>query len=823
MRTGWSTALAQRLQRVDHDADLVVEIVAIQGEHVVRTAEAWAEVDDMEGLEAAIPYGLTLAPTSAPVVRWDESDDVTPAIAPLATSSAELATVAMLRRVGPGAVQVRKVSAHLVPRLNPEEAMEVVTWRLELHRLDAITGVGDFARVATTVLAWAETPAHGPATGPVVFDFGAPVTVLVAAPTDADDDGRFAHASAWLVLVPRKGDGSPAANAGWATSAEPYVEEEPPVELSSYTVWYDAGTWAPETSGPLPRVQVYAGSYLPAVASFATAGENLITLPSAPEEDVELVLQGEAPGGSVLAGEISADGVTWYPYRDGDLVGVDNTPAGGCNLVALATAPYPAAYRMRATLSPSGDGLTAPTVWELGARAVETAILDGTTSVSGGGQAVDPDRLSSEIAETVIQVVRDGERDGRDQISELLKRYPIGRVVAVRVWVASRGLPQSSWMLQDALLLDDVAPAPSHVVLTCLSPLGLLRNAAVPAPEVDEGGVVTREPKVYANALLQDVWADLLGGQAAVPARYLGAGIPGTNTARASRILTDANAKDELDAVAHLAGGVALSSQGRIRYADVYGDGPPVEIWPMEELRVASVEPGLRARRPEVYVPWDYVDELGRYKGEVRNFDAASLAALGAAMLDPPTRVDDGIARWIDTLALANTVGGRITSSLGQGMLTAQVAPHYPHPHLEVGDRVAVEVEGFVGWSPLEEAGIGGRVWLLGTIVAADTWGLEFRIWCTRGYVDVLPAEWTVMVTPAAASVAVGAQRQLVSAVANLWGQRTDPPLVWTSSAPAVATVDAGGRVTGVAAGVATITATGPGGAAAGAVVTVTA
>lgn len=63
--------------------------------------------------------------------------------------------------------------------------------------------------------------------------------------------------------------------------------------------------------------------------------------------------------------------------------------------------------------------------------------------------------------------------------------------------------------------------------------------------------------------------------------------------------------------------------------------------------------------------------------------------------------------------------------------------------------------------------------------------------------------------TPASASVEVGATTELAAAYSVDGGTpvNVDDSATWTSSAPGVATVDADGTVTGVAAGTATVTA----------------
>ncbi|HEV2146305.1 MAG TPA: lamin tail domain-containing protein [Longimicrobiaceae bacterium] len=78
------------------------------------------------------------------------------------------------------------------------------------------------------------------------------------------------------------------------------------------------------------------------------------------------------------------------------------------------------------------------------------------------------------------------------------------------------------------------------------------------------------------------------------------------------------------------------------------------------------------------------------------------------------------------------------------------------------------------------------------------------------GYVSPLPAgpPATVTVSPSSVTVEVGSAQQLSATAVDANGKTTSTTYAWSSSSPAVATVDAAGLVTALAAGSATIRAT---------------
>ena len=90
------------------------------------------------------------------------------------------------------------------------------------------------------------------------------------------------------------------------------------------------------------------------------------------------------------------------------------------------------------------------------------------------------------------------------------------------------------------------------------------------------------------------------------------------------------------------------------------------------------------------------------------------------------------------------------------------------------------------------------------------------------GYVAPVGAITTVRVAPATASIAVGGTQAFSASATDANGASVTTTYTWTTSNPAVATVDAAGLATGIAAGTALIRATAPNGVFGEATLTVT-
>jgi len=279
------------------------------------------------------------------------------------------------------------------------------------------------------------------------------------------------------------------------------------------------------------------------------------------------------------------------------------------------------------------------------------------------------------------------------------------------------------------------------------------RRAVVTWVRLRTGG--RRDQVQYPNAgvpvaTLKAVYDDLIRNALAVDGRYIGPGVEDT-TNQVAKVLFESSrdakpiGKSELDAIAYIAGGGIISSQGKIKFVDIYGTRGVRAYFPLEEIRMTDIGPGYQERIPEFYVKWRWNPAKGDFDDEVRCFSSGALDNLGKARLAPPKYVDDEISKWISVdnldsngLTLAERIGIRQTQALGAGLLEWRFTSNYPYPELEPGDMVAVETDQFVARDPTTGRAIRGRGWSIGVISRCDISARKFSVEILS-YADVGP------------------------------------------------------------------------------------
>lgn len=265
------------------------------------------------------------------------------------------------------------------------------------------------------------------------------------------------------------------------------------------------------------------------------------------------------------------------------------------------------------------------------------------------------------------------------------------------------------------------------------------------------------------------------------------------------------DAKMELDALAYIAGFVNITSQGKIKAVDVFGaQGVKVTFTP-EAIKPTTIAAGLRQRQAEAFVAWGWNGSF--YKGEAYGVNAAALAKLGNAYIDP-TPLDDTICQWLvqqtgdpaNQCGVANALATRIVNAFGTGLILWSFESNYAYPELEPGDLVAVPTDWFVASDPATGNAISGPSYALGIVQSCEPYGRAFTVW-VRSYSDILSAAQVgVRSGFATPTVVTGIQRAdqngNVFATINCTGAAAVRVAASSSAFPNATTVGAAGLVT---------------------------
>jgi hypothetical protein len=749
VKRGWSPELERLVRRADPVARLIPEVVATTAEDVRERRDEWLEADSLTGLSARYDGGVEITGVEHALV--EEAAMVgTAYLTSLGRHVLDSGAVHLARlewTEGGAYWEPRKIVVQLVAQLDAGAPKEVASWGVQLLWLESHTASSE---AQTEPLEYSFYPLHEPVyipaaggvnPGPVEVDFallGIEVrqplrpplfTGLNRASAAALPPTGFVHV--WAL----KDDASPAGNVGWAADASRASKTQGGLRLQSFMLVAANGVVGGQAVSQVPALSMYGHTLAEVTVGF-TGPDNRIDLGADPGADVELVGQGAQPTGTSVAWEVMADDGTWTAFRDGDLAGVDNRPQGGADLSPTATHPVARrrSYHMRARLIPSAT--TSPIAGALGARAVERIVLDGEASwQQSGAWAFDPITSAAEVMEGTLRILRTGERDYRDPGTEIFTRYYIAQL-SIRLWIGHPALARRLWLLVDSFLVDDYDSHGPEFTVLCISPLAFTRATIPPATQA--GPATVRDPLVFANSAIHDVYAALLESAVAVPERYRGSPMPEVPWSVTKRI-TDADAKSELDALARLAGGAMICSQGRLRFVDVVGVKPLTAVVVREEHREDRISPGLRHRTPEFFVPylWSEAEGESRFRSLVRSFHVQALERLGTATLDAPRELDHVVARWIDTDELASAAARQVTEAMGPGLMVWSIVTEYAYPELELGDLIAVEAASFAARDLVGGRELKGRVWALGVVQSiGDPWGRQLSIWVRR-YADV--------------------------------------------------------------------------------------
>mgnify|MGYP006288173749 CR=1 FL=1 len=748
MRSNWegNTTLRKHLQRCDPTAGAIAEVVVSTNRDIKDTRDDWSDADGLTGFLALDTGGVKLDPTEGAEAENTNANDSSKDITDMPNLFGDTLGVAAIEWSGADIEQYElyTLSATLDPDYDDTGA-EVEEWVAQLFRVTRVeASEGDGPILTLQSLTPPVYVDAGDSPGEVDFVFGADgyAPRIGDVPNREAEEGPKAPttvAAIWAI----KGEGEQADNVAWQCSADTTVTSNGHTirryDLSTLSTRAEqGGKWAAEDADGVPIFSLSSQTYTEATISF-TSG-NLVDLGAAPSGDVEFVVEHRLPGGSSVTVELSDDsGSTWYEVADGDKAATDNSPIGGNDLTGLAAQQT---YQARATLTPSTNAQVTPVLLRVGAEEIESTVLKGVAVVQKYGQRVDAITGQAEIPEAVIDVIQTGEVDYRDFVTKLLSDNYTGQL-EFRLWVGDWNHAGQRWMLIDRYSVDDFEPVGSAVRFFLLSPLEYLRSV-IPAYD---STTQKREVLTYANSSIKDTWSDLVTGQLGVPGRYVGPG-PEDDSTTISKRIEESDGKQELDAVSILAGGTNISSQGRVKFAKLHHDRPPLQILPYEAVSVESAPAGLRNRITEYFVPYNWDRQAnngqGKYQGELRYYHAEAITNFGQARIDPPLRLDDRVARWIDTEDLAGEYLNRLVTRVAAGLKIWRIRSTLPMPQLEIGDPIAFETNRLIMLDPNTLKSAKGMLWVIADVVGEhDVLGNVFDVWI-RAWGEVRPTSSTV-------------------------------------------------------------------------------
>lgn len=748
MRANWTTNLSQRLRRADPEAHIIVEAVVVSNEDTKSCYTDWDIADDTTNFSLPLDGSIELLAANTIHIDSTVQDSVHTNLTKLQPGGTGpwFAAKVEWSEALPDDLELRRVLIDLDAEEDGGVTRDVGAWVCELFNVMYVDqgegGSGDllsFGHIGAEV----RVTVDATATAQVTFDWTSLTDrprPKIQRPIGGGTD--YPEPITYAVVHALTSAGAVATNAGMiydsstasvaignsilsGVSLTEGINNDPPVP----------GTFLDAEGPGVPSIAFETATFATATLSFTTAA-NQFDMGAVPTGDVEFICEGLEGSGSLAYQVRTTTANDWITVTDGDIaseVGVTNWNNQ--------------TYEGEVIFTPGGSGDTTPKLRAFGMREVTTKSLANIAEVQEASWSVDPVSLKGEIPECVISAIRDGEQDYADAITELLSTYDIADIT-FRIWVGHPDLDRQYWMLIDSYLIDDYRCEAGRIEIVGLSPLALCK-AQLPKYDITEN---TRTALQYVTAsswTMKTAYEDLRDTQIEVPGRWVGPSVEDT-TEVAKIINQRSEGKDEMDAIAFLAGGAITSKQGRLAFTDIYGPKAVVAVFPTEEIAPSFVTPGFANRIPEMVVEYGWSEDERRYENVLRRTHAGALAKLGIARLEAPKHVDDVAARWINGTnaeQIASNVGRRWVDGFGTGMVQLGFRSNYAHPELEIGDMVALETESFAAVDPNTSNAVKGRLWVAGVIVeVGDVLGKSFVIW-VRSYADILSAPTSGTIT----------------------------------------------------------------------------
>lgn len=724
----WTEELRKRLGRPDPKARVIVEAEVVTRADSIHRKDHWADADTTTGFRRLDDGRLTLAPTTASLIgRAAGANDAT------ALARVSPFVVGAIEWVQAGNSTIHSISA----RLDPDTAgtgKVVKEWAMQLYLVTREESVGGARAIMTAPVSQVVYVTAGASATDVTFPFpagqepvparwGAP-EVQEGLPTYTFGDNPVTLVHIWAI----DGEGNAAGNVAWIMddATDSFTGPNGNILRSYSLTQVDTGQFVFSDRGSTPWMEVIHQTFTAATLSFTT---NRLDLGALPAGEVRFEFEESEPAAtSVLYEVLADDGTTWVAVESGQTT--DDLPGVGKRQT----------YAIRATLDPGSPANQTPAIVSVAVKEVSLVDFDGLAQVNVSGWQVDPQTHKGSICEATIRALQDGNRDYRDAATALVAENSINDI-AFRVWVGWKDADgKIQGRIRDIFDIDDHAGEGAARVFTCVGRNARLANIALP---VYDTAAKQRERLAYENQTLKAVWDDILTNQIALDDRFIGPGVEDATTQVTKRI-EDSEAITELDAIAYIAGGSVVSSQGRIRFVDLHAEGREVvHIFRREDIQPGAIGPGLRGRVPEFYVPWDYDFDAKDFAKEAQVVSSNALLSFDPWRIDGPRTLEPETAKWIDTAALAEAVGNRVVETQGTGLILWPFESLYP-TGLEPGDVVAVPTDRFAARDPNVARALKGQVYAIGRIVrVGDVMGTDLVLW-VQSYADIRGASTTI-------------------------------------------------------------------------------
>ncbi len=719
MRPGMNPTLEELLRRPDPAVSVQVELAVVTKAHKRNKNQDWLDADgggfpvgfqltESGSLRLTATVSTTLELITSDGVHTDLDRDTPFNVAQCSWGGTE-----------PEDWELREITAHLDP--DTGGGKNVAFWVGQLFALERVVGIQDLREFHLVPLHGPIIVVAGASVGDVTFTPPTGVEIrpkLMGPPENGGTD--FPDPTTFFFVFAIKNDGSSATNVGWSRDSTVGLVDTASNILDGVSlVQDDDGTY--EVPGGIftPRCSFRAGAFTAATVTWTT---NLFDLGAAPAsgERVQLIALAEIPSGTSALFEIRNDADSaWLTFVDGDfadtLTGVTNKQT----------------YKMRVTLTPDTGGDLTPVLVEIGIAAVIVEDVSEIVDVGNIGWGFDPPTLRGEISELAMRGLTDPPRDFNDLLTELLANNDLADML-LRIYVGSPNLAREFWLHIDDYFIDDVAWASGEYRILGISVIHLLRSTL---PKFDD--VLNERTRLeFTNTGLKTFYESIMNNEIAVPARFVGPGVEDDATQITDKI-DDSDGKLEIDAGAYLDGRTVLTSQGRIKAVKVLDGFGIAGVFPLDEIELVQVTPGLRQRSPEFVVPWDFDFVANDFTQEVRRIHLASLTKQGSAKLDTEKVLARVVARKIDTQTLASKVAQAYADAFGPGLIQIDFRPVYAFPELEPGDMVAVQFEGLAIKDPNTGRSIRGVLWGYGPIRRCVGWRNDaISVWI-RSYSDI--------------------------------------------------------------------------------------